>query len=64
MEPTWAQCANARVSHVEGVGTYALRFTLSDGHGTGIYSYDLLYDKRPAAVDGVDERGRPQASDA
>lgn len=60
VEPTWPQCAGVRVSHVQGVGTYALRFTMSDGHGTGIYSYDLLHAKRPTAIDGVDERGRPQ----
>jgi DUF971 family protein len=29
---------------VEPVGTYALQPTFSDGHSTGIYSWDLLYD--------------------
>ena len=29
---------------VEPVGTYAVQFTFSDGHSTGIYSWDLLYD--------------------
>jgi DUF971 family protein len=29
---------------IEGVGNYALQPTFSDGHSTGIYSWDLLYD--------------------
>ena len=58
-EPLWGQCRDVRVSHVSGVGTYALGFTLSDGHNSGIYSYDVLWKKRPETVDGVDARGRP-----
>jgi DUF971 family protein len=30
------------VTGAEKVGLYALRFTWSDGHDTGIYSYDYL----------------------
>jgi DUF971 family protein len=29
---------------LEGVGNYALQPTFSDGHSTGLYSWDLLYD--------------------
>ena len=29
---------------IEGVGNYALQPTFSDGHATGIYSWDLLHD--------------------
>src|SRR5690348_2133246 len=29
---------------VEPVGSYAIQLTFSDGHDTGIYSWDLLYD--------------------
>lgn len=29
---------------VEPVGSYAIQFKFSDGHDTGIYSWDLLYD--------------------
>lgn len=29
---------------IEGVGNYAIQPTFSDGHHTGIYSWDLLYD--------------------
>lgn len=29
---------------VEAVGSYAIRFDWSDGHGTGIYTWDYLYE--------------------
>ena len=29
---------------IEPVGTYALRFVFSDGHDSGLYSWDLLYN--------------------
>jgi len=32
------------ITKVEPVGNYAVQFTFSDGHDTGIYSWDLLYD--------------------
>lgn len=32
------------IASVEPVGHYALRPTFSDGHATGIYSWDYLYD--------------------
>ncbi len=32
------------ITNVEPVGHYALRPTFSDGHDTGIYSWDYLYD--------------------
>ena len=32
------------ITGIEPVGTYALQPTFSDGHDTGIYSWDLLYD--------------------
>jgi len=32
------------ITMIEGVGNYALQPTFSDGHATGIYSWDLLYD--------------------
>ena len=32
------------ITDVEAVGHYAIRPTFSDGHDTGIYSWDLLYD--------------------
>ena len=32
------------INEVEAVGHYAIRPTFSDGHDTGIYSWDYLYD--------------------
>ncbi|MCM2548852.1 gamma-butyrobetaine hydroxylase-like domain-containing protein [Burkholderia glumae] len=32
------------ITALEGVGHYALQPTFSDGHSTGIYSWDLLYE--------------------
>ena len=31
------------IDAIEPVGTYAVRFRFSDGHDTGIYSWDYLY---------------------
>ncbi len=35
---------NVEVHQVEPVGTYAIQIDFSDGHNTGIYSWDLLYE--------------------
>jgi DUF971 family protein len=35
---------DVEVTRVEPVGTYAIQLYFSDGHETGIYSWDLLYD--------------------
>jgi DUF971 family protein len=35
---------DVEITQIEPVGTYAVQFTFSDGHDTGIYSWDLLYD--------------------
>ena len=32
------------ITKIEPVGSYAIQLTFSDGHDTGIYSWDLLYD--------------------
>jgi DUF971 family protein len=34
--------AGVRVLGWEQVGNYAIRFDFSDGHGTGLYTYDYL----------------------
>ena len=34
--------AGVRVLGWEQVGNYAIRFEFSDGHGTGLYTYDYL----------------------
>jgi DUF971 family protein len=35
---------NVEITAIEPVGTYAIQPSFSDGHSTGIYSWDLLYD--------------------
>lgn len=35
---------NVEVTKIEPVGSYAVQLCFSDGHDTGIYSWDLLYD--------------------
>jgi DUF971 family protein len=35
---------NVDIDHIEPVGTYALRLVFSDGHDSGLYSWDLLYN--------------------
>lgn len=35
---------NITIERIEPVGTYALRFVFSDGHDSGLYSWDLLYN--------------------
>tara|TARA_Y100001935_G_scaffold157939_1_gene129983 strand:+ start:645 stop:938 length:294 start_codon:yes stop_codon:yes gene_type:complete len=32
------------IKKIEKVGNYAIRISFSDGHNTGIYSWDFLYD--------------------
>jgi DUF971 family protein len=32
------------ITSIEPVGTYAIQPSFSDGHSTGIYSWDLLYE--------------------
>ena len=32
------------ISAIEPVGVYAVKFVFTDGHDTGIYSWDYLYD--------------------
>lgn len=32
------------ITKITAVGNYAVRLTFSDGHDTGIYSWDLLHD--------------------
>ena len=32
------------ITHVSSVGNYALKFDFDDGHDSGIYSWDYLYD--------------------
>jgi DUF971 family protein len=36
--------AHVNVTRVEPVGRYAVRIVFDDGHDTGLYSWDLLYE--------------------
>lgn len=35
---------NVNITAIEPVGNYAIRLVFSDGHNTGLYSWDYLYD--------------------
>lgn len=35
---------NVEINEIEPVGTYAVKLCFSDGHDTGLYSWDLLYE--------------------
>ena len=35
---------DAEITQIEPVGTYAVNLAFSDGHNSGIYSWDYLYD--------------------
>jgi len=35
---------NVEIKAVDPVGNYAVQLAFSDGHDTGLYSWDLLYD--------------------
>jgi len=35
---------NVQIERIEPVGTYALRLVFSDGHDSGLYSWDMLYN--------------------
>jgi DUF971 family protein len=35
---------NVAITAIEAVGNYAIRIIFDDGHETGIFSWDLLYD--------------------
>jgi DUF971 family protein len=34
---------DVNISHIEPVGSYAIQLNFTDGHNTGLYSWDLLY---------------------
>jgi len=36
--------ANVTISAIEPVGNYAIRISFSDGHDTGLFSWDILHD--------------------
>ena len=40
--PSWEQVKDVRVGGAAPIGGYGLQFAFSDGHGSGIYSFDRL----------------------
>ena len=44
------------LTHLEGVGNYALGFTWADGHSTGIYSFRMLRAVCPCEECGGEKR--------
>lgn len=55
---------NVAITGVEPVGNYAIRLTFSDGHSTGIYSWDALRELAKNHADvwatyirNIEERG-------
>jgi DUF971 family protein len=57
--PSWEQVKDVRVLHAGQVGGYALQFSFSDGHDTGLYAYDRLRDACPCDACKVERRGPP-----
>lgn len=47
----------ARAQSANAVGQYAIQISFSDGHSTGIYSYDLLRSICPCAQCAASPRG-------
>ena len=35
---------NVTIENIEPIGQYAIKLTFSDGHDTGIYTWDYLYE--------------------
>ena len=35
---------NVTIEDIEPIGQYAIKLTFSDGHNTGIYTWDYLYE--------------------
>lgn len=46
-EPVWDAVKDVKVTNAEGVGSYAIRLHFSDGHNTGIFSFDHLRNHEP-----------------
>lgn len=55
---------NIRAMSVSRVGAYALRFTWSGGHDSGLYTYDSLRNKLCECPDCASRRGQPAAAEA
>jgi len=43
-ETLQVQKENVTIENIEPIGQYAIKLTFSDGHNTGIYTWDYLYE--------------------
>lgn len=57
--PRWEDVAGVRLQGAAAVGGYALRLDLSDGHASGIYSFDFLRAHDPGPDGGRSGTGAP-----
>lgn len=52
--------APARAVQAEPVGNYAVRFTFSDGHATGIYSFEYFREICPCEECTASQKGKKE----
>ena len=57
--PTYEEVRDVKVMHAALAGSYALRFTFTDAHDTGIYAFAWLRETCPSDRGDLDEAGRP-----
>jgi DUF971 family protein len=57
--PAWEQVKDVRIEDAVPVGGYALQFSFSDGHSSGLYAFDRLRDTCPCAVCAGPRSGAP-----
>ena len=62
--PAWEDVREVRLLHAAAVGSYAIRFDFTDGHDSGIFSFEHLRRSCPLGRADVDAEGVPQAPDA
>ena len=43
-KPDFSKYSNILIQKIDGVGNYAVRIIFNDGHNTGIYSWEYLYE--------------------
>jgi DUF971 family protein len=58
--PRWEDVKDVRATGASQVGGYALQFTFSDGHATGIYAYDRLRAECPCEACVATRGGEPR----
>jgi DUF971 family protein len=48
-----------KIKNIETVGDYAIQITWEDGHNTGIYSWEYLYELEKGEKDNKDQNYKP-----